>query len=418
MRRLHHLRHLHRLCIAAALAAGTGLTHAADTGTAVTRQGPNPLAATQGPAITVLAYDHADVSPWIEYFTFDSRQHPKLVQLRREYDLDKLVAGATTDLEKALRLKAWAAKALVFGTPTDDVFGDWSAVALLGRAKRGQVLWCGQAAMVFQQGCWALGLPARFIETGHPSSPCSHFTTEVYLSEHGKWAVVDATPLEAYDLYYTVDGVPQSALEMHGHLANGTTDKVLEVHPGGSNPVRDTNSPAYGYHFVRWLTRCDVVTNTPKFIDMENTFDRRWHTVEWDDDRTVPWERGDHAVWFVRRERLSAWRTSDPAVVSWRPTDRVRIELCPGPKNRVYVGLWTGDREFSRFDVRINGRDWEPLPPANLPDRTGPRYGWGPKKFAVEATPGEHELHVRVARADGTTGPPSFVRFRAGPATP
>jgi hypothetical protein len=31
--------------------------------------------------------------------------------------------------------------------------------------------------------------------------------------------------------------------------------KVLEVHPGGSNPVRDTNSPAYGYHFLRWLTR-------------------------------------------------------------------------------------------------------------------------------------------------------------------
>jgi hypothetical protein len=383
-----------------------------------TPRGPDPLAATAGPRIVMLAYDHADVSPWVEYFTFDSRLHPKLMALRRDYDLDRVVAGAANDLERAVKLKAWVAGALTFGTPQDEVFGDWSGLALLERARRGQVVWCGQAAMVFQQACWSLGLPARFIETGHPSNPCSHFTTEVYLAEHGKWAVVDATPLEDYDVYYTVDGVPQSALEMHRHLASGTLDRVVEVHPDRSHPPRDGKSPAYGYHFLRWLTRCDVVTNTPRFVDMENTFDRRWHTVEWDDADTVPWERGDHAVWFVRRERLSAWRTSDPAVVSWHPTDRVRLELCPGPKNRIYVGLWTGDREFERFEVRIDGGDWEPLPPANLPDRSGRRLGWGPRKFAVEASPGDHEVQVRVARRDGTTGPPSFARFRAEPAAP
>jgi hypothetical protein len=380
--------------------------------------GPDPLAATKGPRVTVLAHDHGDVSPWVEFFTFDSRSHPKLVQLRRDHGLDAIVAGARTDLERALRLKEWVARALVFGTPDDDVFSDWSAVALLERATRGQVVWCGQAAMVFQQACWALGLPARFIETGHASNPCSHFTTEVYLAEHGKWAVVDATPLEDYDVHYEVDGVPQSALEMHGHIVAGSLERVVEVHPGRAHRVRDPRSPAHGFRFVRWLTRCDVVTHTPKFVDMENTFDRRRDTVEWDDGRTTPWERGDHAVWFVRRERLSAWRTSDPAVVAWEPTERVRLQLCPGPKDRVYVGLWTGDVEFSRFEVCIDGRDWEPLPPANLPDTSGPRLGWGPRKLAVEATPGDHEIHVRVARHDGSTGPPSFVRFRVDEQAP
>jgi hypothetical protein len=388
---------------------------AADQPAAGAARGPDPLAPTRGPTITVLDYDHGDVSPWIEYFTFDSRQHPKLVQLRNEYRLDDVIAGATTDLERACRLKAWVSKSLTWGMPKDDLFSDWSAVSLLERARRGQPTWCGQAAMVFQQACWAVGIPARLIETGRPPNPCNHFTTEVFLAEHGKWAVIDPTPKDTYDLYYTVDGVPQSALEMHRHVVDGTMDKVLEVHPGGSHPVRAADSPAWGFHFLRWLTRCDVVTHTPRFDDMENTFDRRWDTVEWEDAHTTPWEEGDQAVWFVRRERLSAWRTSDPAVVSWTPTDRIRLELCPGPKQRVYVGLWTGDREFDHFDVRIDGADWERLPPANLPDTSGPRFGWGPRRFSLAATPGEHAVEVRVVRHDGTTGPPSFARFRVGP---
>ncbi len=70
----------------------------------ITRIGPNPLAPTLGPRITVLEHDHGDVSPWLEFFTFDSRCHPKLVQLREQYKLDELVQGCHTDLERALAL--------------------------------------------------------------------------------------------------------------------------------------------------------------------------------------------------------------------------------------------------------------------------------------------------------------------------
>ena len=82
-------------------------------------------------------------------------------------------------------------------------------------------------------------MPARFIELGIPQTPACHFTTEVFLREQGKWAVVDATPLKEYEVYYTVDGVPQSALEMHRHVVNGTMDKVVEVHSDRSHKVRE-----------------------------------------------------------------------------------------------------------------------------------------------------------------------------------
>ena len=185
-------------------------------------------------------------------------------------------------------------------------------------------------------------MPARFIELGIPQTPACHFTTEVFLREQGKWAVVDATPLKEYEVYYTVDGVPQSALEMHRHVVDGTMDKVVEVHSDRSHKVEKKDSPAWTFYYVRWLTRCDVVTNTPKYIDLEHVFDKRWHTVEWTDEKTVPWEKQKHSAWYLRNERLAAWNISDPAVVDWQPTDRVKIVLCPGEEKWIFVQLWNG----------------------------------------------------------------------------
>jgi hypothetical protein len=375
------------------------------------RRGPAPLADTQGPKVRIVAYDHGDVSPWIEFFAFDSPKHPKIVQLRSEYKLNDVVAGAKTDLERAIKLKNWTARALKFGTPAPDVFSDWSAVALLERAKKGQVVWCGQAAMVFQQACLAMGVPARFLELGRPENPACHFTTEVYLREHSKWAVIDATPLPAFDLYYTVDGVPQTALEMHNHVVRGTMAQVREVHPDRTVAVESKASPAWAFYYLRWLTRCDVVTNTPKYHDQENVFDKRWQTVEWADERTVPWEKQKHAAWFVRNERLAAWNTSDPDVVYWAPTERVRMLVCPSEEGRVYVQLWTGDGEFDHYQARIDGQSWEDLPKANVYD-TGRRHGWGLRRLSMAATPGTHDVRVRVVCKDGSTGPESFVQFR------
>jgi hypothetical protein len=379
------------------------------------REGPPPLAATLGPKVTVLEYDHGDVSPWLEFFTFDSRRHPKLLQLRRRYALGEKVKDCRSDLQRALVLKRWVCGALKFGTPTDDVFEDWSAVALLERAQEGQVVWCGQAAMVFQQACWALGIPSRYIECGRPENPACHFTTEVFLEEFGKWAVIDATPLDDFNVYYTVDGVPQTALEMHHHVVSGTMDRVVEVHPERSHPVKSKTSPAWAFYYVRWLTRCDVVTHTPQFHDLEHTFDRRWHTVDWIDEKTVPWEESQHAAWFVRKQRLTAWRTSDSEVVSWKPTDRVRILLCPGPQRRIFGHLWTGDREFDHYQVRLDDGPWKDMPKGNTRARSGKTFGWGLRRFSIVAAAGPHCVEVRVVRGDASVGPASYVRLKIEP---
>jgi len=373
------------------------------------RRGPDPLVAAQGQKVHLLAYDNGDASPWVEFFAFDSPGHPKLVQLRKEQKLDELIKDAKTDMDRAMALKRWVGSLWKFTTPEPATFSDWSAVALLARAKQGKYGWCGQAAMLFQQACLAVGLPARFIELGRPDSPACHFTTEVYLREHGKWAVVDATPLPECDLYYAVNGVPQTALEMHRRVVARNMQGVSEVHPGGESKVEGQKQMAWGFYYVRWLTRCDVVTNTPKFYDLENVFDRRWHTVDWTDPETIPWEKQNHSVFWIRNERLSAWTTSDPEVMYWKPTDRVRMALRPGEKH-VFAQLWSADLDFGYFEVAIDGRPWERLPQVNINNE--PKFGWSAKRFSIAATPGVHEARVRSVSRTGAEGPEGFVRLR------
>ena len=388
------------------------------------KRGPFPLVGSvDGPPINILAYDNVEVSPWAGVFAFDSPAHPKLVQLRQDYKLDAIVKSATTDLARALALKDWVVGAVKFGTPTPEVYRDWSAIALLDRIKNGEVIFCGQCATIFQQACVAFGMPARFIELGIPENPACHFTTEVFLREYGKWAVIDATAAPEFNCYYTVDGVPQSALEMHQRVVGGGMEKVVQVHPGGAQPVvvaktgKSPETPAWYFYYVRWLTRCDVVANTPAYCDPENTFDRWRDTVGWVDDKTIPWEKSRNACWWIRNWPPSAWCISDPAVVSWEPTSRTMMTLRTKGGKELYVDLATGDIDVDYFQVRVNDGDWQRLPRGNTfmgfrtsRGHTGPV--WGPMRFAMDRLVAPSStVQARIVRRDGTLGPLSFVKF-------
>ena len=112
-------------------------------------------------------------------------------------------------------------------------------------------------------------------------------------------------------------------------------------------------------------------------------------------------------------QRLAAWNISDPAVVDWQPTDRVKIVLCPGEEKWIFVQLWNGDVDFDHYQFRLNSGGWEDVPKTNTRDFTGRLHGWGRDRFSVEGKPGVYGVTVRqFARCDGSTGPESSVKFR------
>jgi hypothetical protein len=99
----------------------------------------------------------------------------------------------------------------------------FDGAALLARDHGGGYL-CGTIAPLLVQAVTALGGRARRVELRFTPGD-SHVVTEVWTDHFGKWVVLDPD----YDIFFTVDGVPQHAVELHRRWAADEID-VVQVH--------------------------------------------------------------------------------------------------------------------------------------------------------------------------------------------
>jgi hypothetical protein len=143
-----------------------------------------------------------------------------LATLRVRYELDRVVAGAGNDFERWVLAMHWARDRFPHlpnpHAPDADAF---DGVRLLDDYREGGYL-CGTIAPLLVQAVTALGGHARRVELRFTPGD-SHVVTEVWSDHFGKWAVLDPD----YDIFFTVDGVPQHALELHQHWVAGTIDE-------------------------------------------------------------------------------------------------------------------------------------------------------------------------------------------------
>ena len=145
----------------------------------------------------------------------------RLEPLRSRYRLDDVVAGATNDFERWVRIMHWARDRFPHlpnpHPPDADAF---DGVGLLESYRAGGYL-CGTIAPLLVQAITALGGHARRVELRFTAGD-SHVVTEVWSDHYGKWAVLDPD----YDVFFTVDSVPQHALELHRLWAADRIDAV------------------------------------------------------------------------------------------------------------------------------------------------------------------------------------------------
>lgn len=145
-------------------------------------------------------------------YTWEQFNHPRLLKLRHEYNLDGVIALATDEFTKQLLLKDWVAKTLPNGTPKD--YSQLSALEILSDAKHGCKFWCTEYAFTFLQCATALEWYARKlgVDFDHTQEQKDrhHGVADIWSSQFNKWFVVDAQ----HNLHYEKDGVPLNALEV------------------------------------------------------------------------------------------------------------------------------------------------------------------------------------------------------------
>lgn len=152
-------------------------------------------------------------------FTYDEIDNPYLVQLRTEFDLDKIITGCTSDLKKIRALSAWVQNLWEHDGSNTPQKSD--PISILHEAQNGARFRCVEYAIVLN-GCLnavgitsrTLGLKTKDVETR--GSGAGHVVLEAYLKDLDKWMMVDSQ----WDAIPVLNGTPLNAVEFQNALLN------------------------------------------------------------------------------------------------------------------------------------------------------------------------------------------------------
>jgi len=169
-------------------------------------------------------------------FVHENPTLPELQEFRKQFKLDQVVDGATTEWEKIKRLRAWTSANWDWFLPNSE-FEDllsWDASNILSGSsgpgnlsKKGGN--CLHYAIVFAQACQSFGIPARIVNTNYAIWG-GHELVEVWSRDYEKWIMAD--PNFDTMFYHKKTGIPLNILELHELF-------LKTYYPGGEIIDRD-----------------------------------------------------------------------------------------------------------------------------------------------------------------------------------
>lgn len=193
-------------------------------------------------------------------FTYESPDHPRLQQLRKEYQLDEVVAGAKTEWEKILKLAAWSGVRWEKRTGhLSKIYPKWDALDILAKHEDGTPVggFCQHYNLVFLQACESLGIRGRPVSLGpgvfKKNINGGHEVIEVWSNEHRKWVHVDGDAARYYVDVKTRE--PLSLRELHNRQVPALSGKP---HDAAEAVVLADTRPAWG-----------GFTDAPPFIELK-----------------------------------------------------------------------------------------------------------------------------------------------------
>jgi len=185
-------------------------------------------------------------------FTFDNEE--VLRSLRNREKLDKVLAGAKTDMKVFLRLMKWVRAQWTPGRP--DPYPPINAIVILDKIRKGETGgFCAQYCFVLVQCLQSLGYKARYVTVK------GHEVIEVWSPGLSKWVMLD--PL--YELYISKGIMLLSVVEIHGTILRGGHD--LEVH--AQKDPGDLKEYLSRYEKFAVWAKNDHVSSPINFFDIE-----------------------------------------------------------------------------------------------------------------------------------------------------
>ena len=222
-------------------------------------------------------------------FTHQDPAEPKLGVLRNQERLDEIIAGAGTQWEQMLALRAWVAVQWVHRAPHEfRRCCPWDALTILDwmRADRGHGqpqpdAYCTHYAVVLAQCALALGWRARlWVMSAEPTlHDNGHFVAEIWSGDSDKWVMLDADT----DSHVERGCVPLSVLEIHDAWREGALDELDVVAGVNADKVKigpdwiEEMLPLGLYRFCGLVLRNNHLSTL-----IPGPVEHGWTTYKWD----------------------------------------------------------------------------------------------------------------------------------------
>jgi len=166
-----------------------------------------------------LVWDRSQPAPPFPVL-YDDPKAPQFLEMRREFAIDAVVAGAKDDYERLRRLTHWVSTR--WEHSPNQMASKSDPLTILREAQKGGRFICREYAIVMAGVAAAYGMPARVVnlmprEVETRSE--AHSAAEVWLDEFGKWVLADGQ----YGAIGELDGVPLSGIELQAALAADRT---------------------------------------------------------------------------------------------------------------------------------------------------------------------------------------------------
>jgi len=162
-----------------------------------------------------LEWDRREPAPGFAV-VYDAAETPELREMRREFEIDAVVAGAKDDYERLRRLTRWVSTRWEHSPNRMASKGD--PVTILREARAGGRFICRDYAIVLAGVAKAYGMPARLINLlprDVETRSEAHSVAEVWLDQFRKWVLADGQ----FGAIGELDGVPLSAVELQAAIA-------------------------------------------------------------------------------------------------------------------------------------------------------------------------------------------------------
>ena len=308
---------------------------------------------------------------------YEDYRAPILRDLRRQCELDAVVAGAQTEFDKIARLHRWA-----YHIPLGDCShfpwdplawvclerDDNGALRMNQYEQRRRDCMCLYPNVVLVAACLSMGIPARHLNF-HSEGMTGHEIAEVWSNDYGKWMHLDAT--RDYYWYDPKTLVPLDTQEIHQVLADRLArperwDRPYLFHQDLEAVVKDLpiafydgdyeHSTAEGALFLfrsfchfRIVPRFDVFSRPRPLPVSQGTEVWSWNGyLNWADDQVPPLPH------FTRHTNRRA---------DFYPTlNQTRYVAEAIDERQVRIYLETETPGFMAFQVRIDGQAWQERP--------------------------------------------------------